>query len=118
MSKSAIGIFQVDMRAALAQLSPHELVLLVRYIADGETQKAIGLALCRPQQTVSHNLRKAAAKLAGAGMPVPMPGRGRRKGSVRYVDPSALNRLQTSGDRVGGGKAKWIDAKKIDRGDG
>lgn len=89
-------------------LTTQEIRLLSKYLYDADRQREIAKAEKMPQTSVSFRIRRAAEKLRSQGVPVHLPGRGRRsKYRIALVDPSALERLQVREDGVG----HWDDSR-------
>jgi hypothetical protein len=116
---AAVANFAGDARSRFAEadLTDYEMVLLSRYLYDRQTQREIGSADGTPRRTVSFRIHVAARKLERIGVPVELPGRGRRKerADEAVTDPHDMTRLLvrrgTDGRQVG----RWIDAHKAER---
>jgi hypothetical protein len=108
----------LDMRIAyFGLLTGREMTALVMYLADHATQQEIALEVGIGQTGVSKRVRRAAGKLRAVGLPIELPGRGRRKTAppLARCDPRWMDRLSVA-EKDGSGrmKGRWINAKRTD----
>ena len=64
-----------------------------------------------PRSTIGSRVQAIRRKLTAAGLPAPLPTRGRRRDRVDAVrlDPADLARLTTRVDASGRTRGRWID---------
>jgi len=104
----------LDMERLRRLLTPADLILLSRYLFDGQSQSEIATSERCSQTTIANRIRIAVQKLTSEGIEVATPGKGRTRKSVRAkpFDHETLDRLHMKGaagqeQRTG----RWLRAK-------